>query len=168
MPRVRKKIKKRESGYNTNHLYFLRKGHDFGDGFGDEFPDHSGKKVNMEEVRKAWEIFREEILKDWICEEPGPYDLGPGPGTRPWAWWKFDAPELLRRIDGKPHPFDNPERIAEIAKREAKYPGFAESANETFYGRPGIYFMPDDFEAVYETQLDLLKRHNLLMPGELD
>jgi hypothetical protein len=37
-----------------------------------------------EPARVLWAERRGEILTDWIKTRPG---------TRPWAWWTFDAPE---------------------------------------------------------------------------
>ena len=57
------------------------------------------KLAALAEARADWETHREAILtwfvgvemdasrKPWIWPAPG------GPGTRPWAWWQFDAPE---------------------------------------------------------------------------
>ncbi|HWL93850.1 MAG TPA: hypothetical protein VNT79_09970, partial [Phycisphaerae bacterium] len=50
--------------------------------------------------REAWECLRDELLPKWIEENPG---------SRPWAWWAFDAPER-RRCTNQIHPFDDPKR----------------------------------------------------------
>ena len=34
-------------------------------------------------ARELWEHFKDALLADWIATRPG---------TRPWAWWKYDAP----------------------------------------------------------------------------
>jgi hypothetical protein len=39
----------------------------------------------------AWEELREELIAEQVAETPG---------TRPWAWWKWDAPEPRRVITG--------------------------------------------------------------------
>jgi hypothetical protein len=38
--------------------------------------------------RELWRLCRDAVLPAWIAERPG---------TRPWAWWRFDAPEPARR-----------------------------------------------------------------------
>ena len=45
------------------------------------------------EIRRAWEQHREYLLAQWISQHPG---------TRPWAWWRFDdeIPEPRRRLGG--------------------------------------------------------------------
>ena len=35
-------------------------------------------------LRRAWALHRDEILPDFIRKNPA---------TRPWLWWKFDAPQ---------------------------------------------------------------------------
>jgi hypothetical protein len=42
-------------------------------------------------IRDWWGVCRERILARWIQEHPG---------TRPAHWWRFDAPEILRRRIG--------------------------------------------------------------------
>lgn len=56
----------------------------------------------IEEMRRDWAIHRERPLHWWITGEDGPQGMKPWtfvmtgrPGTRPWAWWDFDAPEPL-------------------------------------------------------------------------
>src|SRR5262245_14339766 len=41
--------------------------------------------------RDLWDENKEEILEDWIAAHPG---------TRPWGWWRFDAPEPRRCVRG--------------------------------------------------------------------
>lgn len=44
-----------------------------------------------DDLREIWKKIRDEILADWVIEFPG---------TRPSAWWKWDAPEPRQRIGG--------------------------------------------------------------------
>jgi hypothetical protein len=44
-----------------------------------------------DEIRKVWEKHRRRILANWIKTHPG---------TRPWPWWDFDAPEPRKRLGG--------------------------------------------------------------------
>lgn len=44
-------------------------------------------------VRRCWEELRDELLERWIAARPG---------TRPWAWWQFDAHEPRRLLPGSP------------------------------------------------------------------
>lgn len=54
----------------------------FGDSFGGD-----------EELRqRAWRLFREQILALWTKYKPG---------TRPWAWWHYDAPGSRLRLGGE-------------------------------------------------------------------
>lgn len=151
--------KKRNMGYTRNHLWQLRHGHHYPNRA--DFGDVTANAEAREAYRVAWEIFREQILADWIREEPDAAGRG-GPGTRPYAWWMFDAPELRRRIDGKPHPFDNPERDERIAATEY----LCDHGKRTFYGCPNVLCVMDDFEAIYETQAEYLERLGLWLAGE--
>jgi hypothetical protein len=40
---------------------------------------------------ELWAEFREQVLEWWLKERPG---------TRPWCWWAYDAPERRRRVGG--------------------------------------------------------------------
>jgi hypothetical protein len=55
-----------------------------------------------EQMRQDWKMHRERLLHWWITGENKPQGMKPWtfvmtgrPGTRPWAWWEFDAPEPL-------------------------------------------------------------------------
>lgn len=117
------------------------------------------------EMAGAWQCLAPQILRDWIRMTPRPGGHG-GAGTRPAAWWAYDARERRQRIDGKPHPFDNPERQAKIDSMIAQYPRSERDFNFLFYGGIGAYLVPDDFSAVFETEYEYLKRLGLLLDGE--
>jgi hypothetical protein len=168
MPRKNVLVKRRkQSGYTVHHLKFLEMGFDFGwgQGFSPEAGrDRSGERQKSPEVREAWEIFREQILIDWVRREPRPGGHG-GPFTRPWAWWYFDAPERRHRLNGV-HPFDNPERQDHIREFDEKHPGSARDACSLYFGLPGMLVIHDDFEAVFESEQEYLIRLNLLVDFE--
>ena len=149
MPRPRRKTKRRKpTEYTPAHIRHLLSGNDF---FGAGFPDNRS-------MQEGWESLRAEILPEWIREHPG---------RRPYAWWRFDAPEPRRRIDGRLHPFDDPERQEKI-ERIAQQPGtaadFAARMTETFFGLPARKY-PADFGR-YESELDYLRRLGLLAANE--
>ena len=168
MPRVRRRIKQRK-GYSQTHYDELLKGQGFFDGWSLEKlkqKAQSAKYHNADnaellvqqvkdvlvEMRELWYFEIGTMLPDWIAENPG---------TRPWAWWKFDAPERRKRIDGPCHPFDNPERIERVSTN-----GTELWDNNLSLGKPSILVVEDCFDAKYETQLDYLKRLDLLIPAE--
>jgi hypothetical protein len=144
MPRVLRRSRDR-LGLTQEHVDALLTGHDFCGAF-------NGAEIAM---RHAWDSLRDELLQQWIAEHPG---------TRPWAWWKFDAPELRRRVNGV-HPFENVERTAHCRRvgiPEADY-------LRIFFGKPGCLIPPphaDDFDALYETELGYLERLGLLTEAE--
>lgn len=52
----------------------------------------------LSEMRSDWIERRDELLKAWITRDEAfqakfPHAKLGGPGTRPWAWWAFDAPD---------------------------------------------------------------------------
>ena len=42
-------------------------------------------------MKEAWDVYRDEVVADWIKKHPC---------TRPFAFWKFDAPEPRKQISG--------------------------------------------------------------------
>lgn len=56
---------------------------------GDAFLELLG--VPTEALAVAWKALRRELLPAWIAAAPG---------TRPWGWWQFEAPEPRRRLGG--------------------------------------------------------------------
>ena len=86
------------------------------------------------ELQKAWDARRDDVLAEWAQTNPG---------TRPAHWWLFDAPEMRRRVSGKP-----------CHEALANAPAFS-------LGIPAR-FDPTDFES----QAAFLERHKLLLPGE--
>ena len=159
MPRVLRKSKRRNAGYNDQHLYQLQTGCDlFGMAFGNECS--CGDSFDESAPREAWEIMREKIMADWIREQPG---------TRPWAWWKFDAPPPARRerVDGLPHPHDNKARTLKVADSNSET--LWKAAYRLWFGLPSAYIMPFDKglkTEMFEPEWSFLQRHNLLLPAD--
>jgi len=133
MPRkVRRK--KRTNKWNEWHLHQFASGHCFIAGIA--FDD------DIEAMKEAWEQLREPFMEVWKVEFAG---------TRPYVWWKFDAPERRLRIDGKQHPFDQLER----------------KDFRLSYGRPRILTCKDDIMAEYEGELEYLLRLGLIEADEV-
>lgn len=129
----------------------LLHGHEF---FGGAFQSEDDR-------RKAWEIHRAELLTFWT-QDPGEWlnagnrqgfgNPAPGgPGTRPAAWWDYDAPEALRIIS-------TAEQIAlEIEKRgEPEYTADKEHSQSFYY------------DGADETEVAYLSRLGLLSAGEVE
>jgi len=100
-----------------------------GEFFGPAFPG------GEPEERRAWEAHRQELLSEHIEKNPG---------TRPHAWWRFEAPEPRQRIRQGPKALGPP----------------------TFYGVPAVH----DGNAfhLYESQFQYLDRLHLLTESERD
>ena len=145
MPRLKRRAKTlRERGYGDGHIRELLKGSPFfpGTGFcGDE-----------EAKREAWEELGEELTADWVTKRPG---------TRPCAWWLYDAPEPRRRCTNRDrHPFDEPTYIERAKRTMEQYPD-ALDLFALWFGRPRCETGETAF-CDYESHADFLDRHGLI------
>lgn len=130
------------------------------------------------ERRGRWQRHREDLLRWWTRgpDAPDPpadrfWARTPGePGTRPWAWWEYDAPERRRLTDPdrlREHvaarrntPEDTPDRAVETARNwtgESRFgiPRRDEDGNVYRWGYVG-----------FESEREYLERLDLLMPWE--
>ena len=118
---------------------------------------------NQGKLKKHWRQHKEDILSIWRLEHPG---------SRPWAWWLFDAPETLRHRLGGQGTADH-----EVFSK----------AEEIFFGVHVSYIQDDDFKAYmslgetlppyaqpfdpdnapqWESEASYLQRHGLLTTDE--
>ncbi len=89
-------------------------------------------EVPSEDLKDAWLENR-----DWLLER----HIQTFPGTRPWAWWRFDAPESRKNVT-----------VGEEWR--------------DFFGLPyKIDFQQEP--AIFETEAEYLKRIGLLEKGEI-
>ena len=124
-----------------DRLQYLLQGYNF---FGEAFVDDA-------DAEKCWRDHGPKIMRSWIKSSPG---------SRPWAWWKFDATERRRCTSGK-HPFDEPDFESQRRKTEL-------DIAELRFGIPQ-YFSPEQIKSKvrFETEEDYLKRLNLMSDYEL-
>ena len=110
-----------------------------------------------QEIRSGWDQMRDEILADWAKKRPG---------TRPRAWWRFDAKEMRQRLGGTGQA-----AFEVLAHVEAYHLGiptsWVEPRHADLYGPDfaGVPIDPED-PPLYESQGTYLKRLGLLLPGE--
>lgn len=126
------------------------------DFFGDAYSrDPESDPPAMKQMREDWETHREEMLAEWIAERPG---------SRPWAWWTFDAVARRETSDGTDHPFDRLERRELCEKWHAEHPAMRHDERfvELFFGVPVICVEA----ARFETERQYLSRLNLLTSDE--
>jgi len=76
------------------------------------FPRVPGFAHDVEE-RSAWQRHREELLAFWL-QDPDKWEkanpdrdqwvepIPGGPGSRPWGFWEYEAPEPRREYPGRP------------------------------------------------------------------
>ena len=114
-----------------------------------------------DELRKAWEENREELLADHVRKSPG---------TRPWSWWKFDAPEPRRRTGGKGEVLGgHPSTLQYGLPHEHDFltAWLAEIFNSLHPEDVREYEVYDKNDPPrYESQASFLERLDLLLPGE--
>lgn len=138
MPRPRRKGRER-CNYTERHYQQLKDGwFGFGGFSGCCYPPSRVPPEVMAAAREGWEQLRDEIMEAWIAERPG---------TRPWAWWEWDAPERRRCIEGPGHHCMRNPNAPEWTKRLT-------------FGVPTV-LGGDDFDnpdSVYESERDYLER----------
>ncbi len=125
-------------------------------------------------AQELWKIKREELLHYWIEKHPG---------TRPYAWWKFDALENRLRLGGTGTPCHECLAYAPIfrwgvpaswiSKRDEEY---YNGRSKDIHGKPiGTKYSEGDFKGkaidpndppIFESQAAYLKRLGLLTPAE--
>ena len=177
MPRVMRRPHRRRSTWGKGHIDQLLSGHGFC--FTENFGNESRGTLDDELMQAAWVELGDELLDAWTIENPC---------SRPYAWWRYSAPERRRRVgsmklkpggkrgndddyefveDGALHPFDNPEREAKVEKWREQYPEIAErEAYRLNFGEPNSLMTLDDFEAVYESECAFLERLGLITDAE--
>lgn len=173
MPRRIVRIRRRaeKSGLRSEHVEYLFNGYNVSAMIGGQ------PQPTTDELRTLWGRHRARLLRWWFDGVPhGTFQLvhisfkllrAQPPGTRPWAWWEFDAPNDGRRLlvvaDMVPRegtPFhDSVERRAtaeDLARisRDGKG-GFGLPAGES-----------GEWPHTFETEAEYLNRHGLLTAEE--
>jgi hypothetical protein len=123
MPRVRRRALARNDVLSDKAKVWLETGHDL---------LWFATDCTEEDLPELWERFGEEILADHIAQHPG---------SRPWGWWRWSAPEAPRLV---------------------------ESGGITILDVDNYYPWPEDLDPhqQYETERDYLERLGLLTDAE--
>jgi hypothetical protein len=125
-----------------------------------------------------WERCRKESLADWLREHPC---------SRPWMWWKNDAPRWTRKFEGCIWDQQLPEPRRRVGGRGTPayeslsyVPHFAfgiptawvqksdiayHKNLKDFDSKPAVAYDPNNAPS-YEAQASYLERHGLLTPTE--
>lgn len=102
-----------------------------------------------DQLRDAWQAHRDALTRlaaDRL-----------GPGRRPWAWWRFDHPDLFRR------------QIGGTGRAASEVPDAPAWMQQNCFGQPrGVFADSCDHppEPVYESEADCLARAGLLTASE--
>ena len=126
--------------------------------------------------RTVWQTHRDELLPGWVSKSPG---------TRPWAWWEFDAPRCPSLPGCESDDFSLRERM--LPEPRCRCGGIGQPEYEVLNSAPSLPFaVPATFldswwvdeEGVngiafdpnnppqFESQATYLTRHGLLATGE--
>lgn len=184
MPRKPRKERLRENQDLPGYLYkYLTLG---------EPPNNEGLKkwqsaegaweIRGLNLTKAWETHKKKIMDVWITEQPG---------SRPWSWWIFDAPEMRKRLGGIGSPYHEHLGGGKGSYNFGCQDRFITKFDEEYYngrarrvdgalipdyatGKP-LKYKDGDFKGIgydkndpprFETELDYLIRLNLLSKSE--
>lgn len=101
------------------------------------------RNPESEELEKLWKEAKGDIMASWKRSKPG---------TRPFAFWLFDAPEPRRRIGGK--------GIADFEHYPAIWPCLK-------WGLPQYWHNFNESDPPkFESEASYLRRHGLLFKSE--
>ena len=155
MPRRRTRRKKIGVEFSKGHRHQLLTGHYY------QFLTNYGPELNdeiLKIMRRDWIENRSQLLSEWIEKKPG---------TRPWAWWFFDAPAMRRcwkYETVEDYLANKSDELLDLEKVLPELPDWARTPKKrNYFGMlaitPGLH--------VYESEEVFLKRHKLLRKKEL-
>jgi hypothetical protein len=100
--------------------------------------------LGSKERQVLWELHSAAILSAWIVHHPG---------TRPWAWWMFEATEPRRCVVGVEllMPTREPADWAWVWHQDVGVPAFRQSRPPGYLGLPAV-----ESQAAYLDRLGLL------------
>lgn len=150
MPTVKKSLAMRPV-LDEDQLEYFRSGTDFA--------------VFWDEPQRGqdWQSVMEDILAGWIRDHPG---------TRPFAWWRYDAPGPRLRVGGRGDlvpAYDHPTNLRFGIPRRSSFVdvGLLQSWR-TIGCTSGLARQAIDpgNPPRFESQASYLRRHKLFLPGE--
>jgi hypothetical protein len=120
----------RSDEYSERTIIRLETGHDW-----DWLESMGTDPLTDEQLKAVWDEVRDDFLTEFTSRHPG---------TRPWAWWHFEAPEPRRQVRDGPR---------------------VDLSGGYWFGKPAWYsgMPPDD---MFESERDYLQRLGLLFPHE--
>ena len=103
--------------------------------------------LNLNQIEAAWRELEDDLLARFVLDHPG---------ARPWAWWRFDAPEPTRQWISGFDAFANGPVDLLVSEILDWGVGWYVSVGEGEFKDPPIV----------ETQAGYLERHGLLIDVE--
>lgn len=158
MPRIKRRNRRTSTDYTATEMEALCDGCDCLGEFHARVRDRHGRRDREAErdaalvaMSAAWEDLRDYLLPTFIAEHPG---------TRPWAWWAFDAPEPREQVLSCEETGWRP--ITDRVSRGVPAEFAPIPSSEHPYG-----MFPPVPEPMYESEFDYLMRLNLATDEEL-
>lgn len=127
----------------SSGVYFLYHGQDFFSQWWCHRENAWRSSDHEAQARALWEEWREVMLRDWIAHYPG---------TRPHAWWTWDAPEPRKLLEGE---WSFHDAWPDTLREKFKSPRHFGTCSPTALINPA-----------WETEYAFLQRHKLLTSSE--
>ena len=117
-------------------------------------------KIEDEKVKAAWKTVGADLLAEHVKKFPG---------SRPWAWWEFDAPERRLRVGGTGTPRHEAFPTKNPRYRFGVPQDWIVEREVNFYLRRGRIIgkaFDENDPPTFESEPAYLRRLGLLLPGE--
>jgi hypothetical protein len=130
----------------------------------EHFPESIGfpREVRNEELEKLWRAHGRAILASWVHEHPG---------TRPAAWWLFDATDDRRVVDARGQVPDDSVYPGPLFGATQQWVPATEDTSDPYAWhtrswKHGHYRVNDQDPPIVESQAEFLRRRRAFLPGE--
>lgn len=151
MSTIKKKVPQYKKGFkkiSTELLDYFESGNTEG-----ETLDLFVIRTDRNKLQSVWNEHKGEILEKWIKEYPG---------FRPFAWWKFESPEIRKRIGGT----GLPSWEAGNSVKSIFYKGIPSDWSCVISGKIILRNFDIEDPPCYESEASYLQRHKFLTSAE--
>lgn len=158
MPSPRLRVRRRRECVTAKHWLALGRGPKWFDPWAAlnnvDYRDLQAIETILADIRRVWDAVKKSLLAHWIRHSPG---------TRPWAWYMFDAPEIHRRVLKGPgySLLTANDEFAEARRRVCIRFGVSGSLSVQDMQNPSVC----ESEWAYLQRLDLLTKEEKRIPA---